>query len=219
MVSDRIKEISSFITNRDKYLIDVGSDHNFLGLFVSQHKKVLKYTCIEIAEGPLEASIKNTEKYGDKRKFDFILNDGLKNLHIKNNQDVLIISGMGSPNIVNIIKNIDKRNKIKRYVCQTNNKSWILRKYLKSNNYIITKEKVISDNGIYYEILEFRKRFYGMRINKSEIYTGKIKNHLDREELFNKIKHDYNKIKVIDNNIAKKDVIKRKIALETVMKK
>lgn len=217
MVSTRIKEISNFITKNDKRIVDIGSDHNFLGLFISSQNKIKKYTCIEIAEGPLNSSIMNTQKYGDPAKFDFFLNDGLKDLLLKEKQDVLIISGMGSPNIINIINNIKKGNKIKRFVCQTNNKSWLLREYLINNKYKIIKEKVVIDNGINYEIIEFKKTLLKRNYLNYELYTGLKKHHMNKSNLYNKIKEDYNKIKNIDSSVAKKDLIKRKESLQKAM--
>ncbi|MDE7099842.1 MAG: class I SAM-dependent methyltransferase, partial [Malacoplasma sp.] len=96
----RIREIANLI-NDGKIVVDVGSDHAQLSIFlISENRCKLVYN-IEKNEKPFLNSCNNTKKYKDK--IINIKSDGFdlfdKSLEI----DYCIISGMGSKTMIEIL--------------------------------------------------------------------------------------------------------------------
>lgn len=147
MISQRLKTIASMVDTES--IIDVGCDHAYLDIFLAKTRNT-KCTAIDVREGIINnvrSAIKR-EKLEDN--IQVILNDGLEGVKINNN-DTVILSGLGTKTILNIVK--DK--KISNLIIQSNDDQYLLRKILTKSNYYIVDEKIILD-GKYYVIIKFK---------------------------------------------------------------
>lgn len=147
MISKRLKMIASMVDTES--IIDVGCDHAYLDIFLAKTRNI-KCTAIDVREGIIDnvRSAIYQERLEDKIKV--ILNNGLEGIIINNN-DTVILSGLGTKTILNIVKG----RKISNLIIQSNDDLYALRKVLIKSNYYIVDEKIILD-GKYYVIIKFK---------------------------------------------------------------
>ena len=171
MISNRLLCVAKMVDNAN-LLVDVGCDHAFLSIYLIKNNLCKKIINIDNKSLPLENGKKNVEKYNLKSNIEFILNNGLNNLKITEKIDYISICGIGASNIVNIIKN--NLNNPKYYICQTSVDPFLIRKYLKQNNYFLVDEQIIYENKKYYETLKFSKLNKTNIKDDFDIYIGPI---------------------------------------------
>lgn len=150
-LSKRLKTICDFIDNNSR-VIDVGCDHAYLDIYLTLEKKC-NCLAIDINKNALNNAISNIKKYNLDNKIEIKLTDGINDININNN-DILVISGMGFNTIKNILINKKLPNTI---IISSNNEVPNLRKFMHSVNYYIEDEKYIIDNKKEYIIIKFLK--------------------------------------------------------------
>lgn len=109
----------------------------------------------DINEHALSSAKRNIEAKKKTKEIPCILSDGLENIPIEQ-IDTAIIAGMGTHTILNILKN-PKAEKIKKWVIQSNNDFYLLRKTMNELNFQIKKESYLEERGHDYFILEYQK--------------------------------------------------------------
>lgn len=207
-INNRLKCVASFVNEHDHAILDVGCDHALLDIYLLEINNKLKIIASDVNEGPLKKAKENIEKYNLTNKIKLKLADGLDS--IEEDIDTVIISGMGTETIVNILTtNKSKLKQVNKLILSSNNKLLDLRKQVLLLGFKINKEKIVYEEDKFYIIIEFIKG--KQKYTEHELYFGPyLLNHKD--ELFNKY---YNQLK--DKNIEvleklpKKLTIKRKI--------
>ncbi len=200
MLSKRLKLIASFVDTDN--IVDVGCDHALLDIFLTKQGK--KCIASDISNEVLKKACENIKKYHLEKEIEVVQSDGLKNITLKENSTV-VIAGMGTHTIINILKNANHNN-ITNLIIQSNNDLYLLRKYVTSIGYYIEREASVLDNNKYYVIIKFKKgqkkykkkdylfgnldkKYYEFLINKN----NEILKHL-------KLKHFRKKIKLLKEN-------------------
>ena len=215
MINNKIKTIANLIS-KSNVIIDVGCDHCFLAIDLLKNKKANLVINIDINHEPLEYGKKNLDKFLLLDKTINIVNDGL--IGLKNNNlikpyindiDYCVIAGMGSNNIINILKN--NSLDIKKFILHSTKDEYKLRKYLISNNFEIINETYIEENNIFYPIFIVKKTTSNIQYSKEELYFGKI-NNVSNLSIYHK--YLQNKLLFIQNIIAKNDVNKISVHLK-----
>lgn len=197
-LTKRLECIASLIEENTN-VIDVGCDHALLDIYLTLNNKN-KCIASDINENSLQSAIKNIKKYNLSDKIEVVISDGLSGIDILNN-NTIVISGMGTSTILNIIKNSDV-NKINNLIIQSNNDLSKLRKEIIKYGFYIDDELVVKDKNIYYVIIKFKKGF--KKINKKDYYYGpilKTKNYSDF------IEYLIDKNNKIINSLPKKKII------------
>lgn len=152
MISERIKRISSYIKPY-KVIADVGCDHGYLIKYAFDNYNITEAYAIDNKKGPLDSAKNNLKDYNNVKYF---LSDGLDS--IDDNVEVVVIAGMGGMLIKDIItKNISRINNVKRFVLQANKNVYELRKFMSENDYLISNEEILEEDGKFYEIVVFEK--------------------------------------------------------------
>ncbi|HHW69495.1 MAG TPA: SAM-dependent methyltransferase, partial [Tenericutes bacterium] len=149
-LSKRLLEIAN-IVDRDSTVIDIGCDHGLLDIYLSLYKNC-KCIASDISEKCVKKTLENIKKYNVGNKVDVILSDGLQKIQV-HNDDIIIISGMGTRNILNILTNLKTNN---RLIISSHNDLDILRKKICKKGYYIFNEIAITDKNIDYVIIDFR---------------------------------------------------------------
>ena len=153
MISKRLKQVADYINKKD-IVVDIGCDHALLDIYLVKEKKLKNIIVSDILQSALDNAIKNIKKYKLEDKITPILSDGLENINISK-IDTIIISGMGTKNIIKILRNIGKSKNIKKIVIQSNNDYYYLRTFMKREGFIIKDESVIKDKNINYITMQF----------------------------------------------------------------
>ena len=152
-------------------LADIGSDHALLPISLVLNGKVTRAYASEVNEGPYEATVKNIEKHGVGNYVVAVLSDGISEL----GKDVNTISicGMGGSLIVDILnKDKEKLESVDTLVLEPNNNEENVRIWLMNNGYEIAFEKLIEEDGRYYEIIKAVKG--KASYSKEELFFGPV---------------------------------------------
>ncbi len=171
MLNKRLKAITELIEPCE-VLMDVGSDHGFLPLYLLLNKKIKHAIIGEINHGPLEQAKKNFRDYANL-SVSYLLSDGLK----QNNQklDAVVIAGMGYETIEHIIlQDIEQFKSISQILIQSNTKNDQLRQFLNDNHFSIIDESIVKDRKYFYPVIKVKYDQNKQLLNKYEILFGPI---------------------------------------------
>lgn len=153
-ISNRLKLLGD-ITPDNSSIVDIGCDHAILDIYLSEVKNNIKIIASDINKNALNMAIKNINKYGKTNIIKTVLSDGLNNIDTKD-VDVIIISGLGTSTITNILNNSKIKN-INTIILQSNNHLETLRREVTKLGFYIEEEYIIKDNNIYYVIIKFQR--------------------------------------------------------------
>lgn len=141
-ISNRLESLVKYVNPLDQ-VIDVGCDHALLDIFLVQSKIVNHIYVSDVNQNALDNGKNNIEKYELQNNITPVLSYGIEKI---NNFDVdtIIISGMGSKTIIDILSS-PNLNKIYKLILQSNNNYGDLRRFLKEKNYKIIEEEIVKD--------------------------------------------------------------------------
>lgn len=193
---NRIETIYSYIDENDK-VVDVGCDQAKLSIMLSQRNQ--SSIAVDISEKVIEKAKRNIKS----DLIDLRVSNGLENVN-SNEVDTLVLSGMGTHTILEIIS---KSNiKFKKIITISNNYHSILREKMNDLGYKIELEEIIKEKNKYYNLILFIRG--NNNLTEEEILLGK--NHVNKElynEYLNYLLKKYSKIKETskdkNNNIDK----------------
>lgn len=209
MLSKRLNSLVKYLEQNDK-AIDIGCDHALLDIFLINNN-ILKHIIVsDIHENALYAGIKNIKKHKLEDKIDARLGNGLSVLNECDNINTIIISGMGTSTILDILDNEHIGN-INKLILQSNNNHFELRDKITKMGFYIDNEEYLVDNKKNYINIVFKKG--SKKYKTDEIKYGPIllKNKEYLEFEIN------NCLKI--QNLIKKPRLKQKLALKREIKK
>ena len=134
---NRIETIYSYIDENDK-VVDVGCDQAKLSIMLSQRNQ--SSIAVDISEKVIEKAKRNIKS----DLIDLRVSNGLENVN-SNEVDTLVLSGMGTHTILEIIS---KSNiKFKKIITISNNYHSILREKMNDLGYKIELEEIIKEKN------------------------------------------------------------------------
>ncbi len=178
----RLETIVKYIKNDEKVL-DIGCDHAYLSVMLA--KKGIRSIASDIKENIIIKASKNIDD-NLKKYITFRVGDGIT---LKDNEKdyTLVLSGMGSYNIINILKNTKRTfNKI---ITISNNNHYYLRSSMLKMGYIVDLEEIIKEKNKYYNLIIFKKgkkeytkeeMILGINHQNIELYKERNKYLLDK---------------------------------------
>lgn len=167
------------ILDSNKKIIDVGTDHGLVPLYLAKNKISTDITATDISAPSLQKLVDRLDD--ELRKIiKTQVTDGFKGLESSDNQ-VAIIAGMGANTIIEIIEeSLDFAKNLDYMVLASNVNTYELRHFLNNHGFYIEKDFLSYENRKYYDVL---KVYYGKNQDLSfeEYYYGKtdIKNKSD----------------------------------------
>lgn len=155
VLSERLMKIAAHIRCEDK-IADVGTDHGYLPIWLSQNHAAAGIIVSDINEGPLQKAAGHIARYcgpGDQ-DIELRLGGGLSVLR-PGEADVIVIAGMGGILIRRILSEAqDVVNSARRLILQPRNHTFTLREYLHSmDNFTITDEEIAREGSRLSEII------------------------------------------------------------------
>ncbi|MDE5976962.1 MAG: class I SAM-dependent methyltransferase [Turicibacter sp.] len=155
-------------------IADIGTDHAYLpcvGILNGQLKQAIAG---DIGEGPLEAAKTTISKYHLNDKIEMRLGPGLSVLNPSEVEGV-VIAGMGGKLIVSILEdNISLSQSFQRLVLQPNIDANLLRNWLVHHQFKIVDEKIVLDEGKFYEVIVAKPTDEEVHYNKLDLEFGPI---------------------------------------------
>ena len=151
-LSRRLLEVCRFVYPGDR-VADVGCDHGYLGIYLLKNHIASQVIASDVREGPLNAAVFNSKKYGVRDKMRFFLSDGVRN--IPQDFNVLVCAGMGGDTMISILEAAPwLKEGDYRLILQCQSKRPELRRYLSDNGWLIREEAVVRDGRFLYTVME-----------------------------------------------------------------
>jgi tRNA (adenine22-N1)-methyltransferase len=152
ILSNRLQAIAAFIGTGAAGVIDVGTDHGYLPVWLAQSGSARRIVATDIRKGPLSRAVLSAEEYGVSDKIEFVLTDGLNGIDCKG-FDTVVIAGMGGETVIHILENAAwTRAPGVRLILQPQTKTDELAAWLSRNGYALKKAALAADEGRYYLI-------------------------------------------------------------------
>lgn len=214
-LSKRLFIISSLIGDNSN-VIDIGCDHALLDIYLTNNRKNISCTAVDINDNALKVAKNNIKKNELENKIKTIKSDGLLNVDVPNNC-IIVISGMGTGTIKHIL-NCKKSMCAKQIIIQSNNQLYELRKFMTTRGYVISCEYTIEDKNKYYAIISFTKG--NNKYKKDELLYGPFIIKNDNGIHNNYLKHLLKKERKIYDEIPNKHLIlkmKKYYSLKKIM--
>lgn len=202
MKQKRLQAIADLVDT--KSIIDVGCDHALLCIYLT--KKKIKCRGTDISDKVIKKAYENLVKYNMADKIELIVTNGIDGIDIMNT-DTIVIAGMGTRTILDILKNYRLDNQL---IISSNNNLEELRRNVVKKGYYIFDEQVIYEKKHYYVIIKFKKG--RKKYSKYDYIFGPISKH-DREYM----NYTLNKYTNILNKLSGKHLLK-KIKLKCYIK-
>ena len=188
-IKSRLKSLVKYIDPLDK-VMDVGCDHALLDIYLVQENILNKVYVCDVNPNALENGKRNIEANNMVGKVIPILGFGIEksiNLEI----DTLIISGMGSNSIIEIISS-PFISKIYKLVLQSNNNHYDLRKYLTKIGFNIYVEEIIKDGKKeYINIIALRDHIVKTYTEKEYLFGPQLIKNKNNLNYFIRLKEEY----------------------------
>lgn len=167
-LSERLRLIASFIPE-GVFFADIGSDHAYLPRYVCLKDQTATAIAGEVNQGPFNRATEVVQASGLEDVIDVRLGDGLDVIQGEE-VSVVVIAGMGGSLITSILSRGKAHLKhVNRLILQPNVDERSVRRWLLHNGYVLINEKILHENGHYYEILVAEKNKEQMIYNQNEL--------------------------------------------------
>jgi len=151
-LSQRLKVISGFI-NDGAAVIDVGSDHGLLPIYLAQLGGFRRLIASDVSGDSLDSARRNAAKYGVSERIELIVADGLACVS-QSDVDTVVISGLGGETIRDILHKAPwtKSSKI-TLILQPQSKIDVLCNFLYNGDYLIKGTKIVYERKKQYTVI------------------------------------------------------------------
>lgn len=181
-LSPRLRMVADLVVQNERngWLVDVGTDHAYLPVWLLQnHGEQFAYIiATDLRRGPLDRAIQTAHEAGCHQDMDFRLCDGLKAVDARE-ADLIVIAGMGGETIVHILKNApwsdwrgDGPMEDKVLVLQPMSSMPELRGWLQENGFSIEEERLAREGDNLYTALLVRAGKMAP-LTPAELWAGK----------------------------------------------
>lgn len=151
----RLLAVAEMIPPSTGLVLDIGTDHAYLPIFLVQSGRAMHVIASDIAPLPLEKATRTVEKYGEHARVTLHLGDGMQDL-AGCGADAAVIAGMGGEMIIHILEQaVFAANRNMRLILQPMTRCEVLRRWLGENGFAIVNEKLVEDEKIY-QVIEAR---------------------------------------------------------------
>ena len=169
---------------------DIGSDHGKLMIALFNDGKIPKGYAVENKKGPYDRLVKALKEVNIDEDVVPLFSDGISEL--PTSVGTIVLAGMGGDTILKIL--LDHKENLKHVqtiIIDAHTNVPYIRKKVCDLGYIISDEKMVEEDDIYYEIIKFIKSdtaFYSeselefgpvLSKEKSDVFKAKYKKRID----------------------------------------
>ncbi|MDO4710968.1 MAG: class I SAM-dependent methyltransferase [Peptostreptococcaceae bacterium] len=203
-MDNRLRKIAEVIGKTEK-IIDVGTDHGHLPVFLVRSEQVRYAIVSDVSKGSLrKAEILIKEKGLDER-IEARLGSGLEVIDTEDRVDLAIIAGMGGNLIAAILEK--SRHLIfeshMRLVLQPMQNPEALRRYLLQNGFCIDAGSLAEEDGRIYQIIDAKVGSSDQRYSYWELVFGRLESYKDAEQRELYLRSLKKKKKELENILSK----------------
>lgn len=174
-LSPRLHAAASFV-RRGARVIDVGTDHAYIPLWLLQNGVAEFAAGSDVNEGPLKSAALNARECGLEMNLKLYLSDGLVSCECdRNDYDHVIICGMGGELIASIIAESPYASHSGvKFILQPMTMQDKLRLYLSENGFSVTDETIVRDSGKFYQCIVCEYTGINSSLSPTELLIGRI---------------------------------------------
>lgn len=152
----RLQTVADFVPWGSR-VADIGTDHAYLPIMLTEEKKVTGVIACDVNEGPYAVACHMVREAGLAETIEVRLGDGLKVLK-PDEVDVVTIAGMGGGLICEILEaSVDVVEALTALVLQPMNGAVELRNWLYANKWYIEDEALTIEEDRLYEVIYARQ--------------------------------------------------------------
>ncbi len=151
-LSKRLEAVASFVTEGNR-VVDVGTDHGYVPIYLVQTGKVPYAIAMDINKGPLLHANDNIKRFGLEKNIETRLSDGLSAYNLQE-ADSVIIAGMGGGLMIDILSDSIDKWRDMELILSPQSEIELVRRFLCDNHMHIIKETMLIDEGKYYTIMK-----------------------------------------------------------------
>lgn len=153
ILSKRLEKVASFVPKGTR-LVDVGSDHAYLPLFLVENGLIDFAVAGEVVDGPYQSAKANVAAAELSENVEVRLANGLAAIQPADRITAVTIAGMGGRLIAEILAaGKDQLLGVERLILQPNNREDDVRIWLQENGFQLVAESILEENDKLYEIL------------------------------------------------------------------
>lgn len=174
---DRRLAAAASLVRPGKRVCDVGTDHGYLPVYLTEQGVYGRCTASDIHEQPLSSARETIREHGMLSQIDLVCTDGLRDIPESAAEDI-VICGMGGELIARILADCPYVSKPgHRLILQPMTRAAHLRKFLCETGFTIEKEIPVSDKTHCYTVMQ--ASYTGKILSPSPLFlaVGKIPEH------------------------------------------
>lgn len=172
-LDNRLSLCADFVRKGVK-LVDVGTDHAYLPIWLVKNGIVEHALACDINEGPLSAGKADVERYGLSANITLRLSDGLEQV-AESEADDIVIAGMGGELIARILSDCKwSKSMGKHFILQPMTKCEVLIRFLYDNGFEIIEQKACECDNKHYTVMLTHYTGHSDKISDSFCYMGKL---------------------------------------------
>lgn len=153
-MSERMKAVADFVSVGRK-VADIGCDHAYISIFLLEKEIAERVIALDVRKGPLDIANANINAYlSDTPCIETRMSNGFDKVN-EGETDAAVIAGMGGLLIVDILRR-GKRLFTPGYelILSPQSEQYDVRKYLATSGFRIVDEKLLIDEGKYYNVIK-----------------------------------------------------------------
>ncbi len=158
-LSKRLASVAHYVRKNDR-VADIGSDHAYLPAWLILNQRIEYAVAGEVVEGPYQSALKLVKQHGLDQQITVRLGNGLDAVESADEISAITIAGMGGSLISDILDRGYQSGRLRgeeRLILQPNIGEKTLRTWLMTHSYAIIAEKLVSEEGRFYEIIVAEK--------------------------------------------------------------
>ena len=152
-LSKRLQAVADLVTVRE-CVADIGTDHAYIPIYLTEHKKVKKAFAMDVNEGPLIRAEEHVREAGLKEQIKMRRSNGLEKLS-PGEVEAVIIAGMGGGLVMRILAEGQAvAETLQECILQPQSELRRVREYLLASGYQVIAEDMVLDEGKFYPMMK-----------------------------------------------------------------
>ena len=154
-LSKRLQAVANLVSPGMR-LVDVGTDHAYIPIYLTEKGKIPSAIAMDINKGPLERAEEHIKAHGLEGRIQIRLSDGLTKLQA-GEADCAVIAGMGGALMIKILEEgRETACELQELILQPQSELEKFRAYLLENGYRVLAEDMIYEDGKYYPMMKVK---------------------------------------------------------------
>ncbi len=174
-IDERLKAICEMVPKDTKCLLDVGTDHGYVPIYLIKKHLIKTAIAADISISSLQKAKDEIERNGFKNKIQTRQGNGLQVIYASDKVDTIVIAGMGGVLISEILEAAREliETQAFTFILQPVQAPEELRNYLCRHGYVIQDERFLKWANKYYQVFSCRFQKTSMENNVPDICNHK----------------------------------------------